>query len=225
MQKRPGSPWKLVRLGCAALVLATGIAIVVFLFVGDRMAREVREQMDDPAMRSATAREFLHAESLPEGYTATLAIVVPLLGRVVVLEGDQQPLGDNGELGPSRLFLYLESRGSEPSDSWAEDLDRLLEVRGLELEPGLQLTDGKIETLAYRTVRARLRQRPQGEWSVLVALVDVRCSAEEKIVRFGVWIEPDPVPGWPAEEIDYTGTAADPSAIGDFMSGFRFCTG
>jgi hypothetical protein len=181
--------------------------------------------MNDPALRLASALEVLHAERLPDGYAATLAITVPLLGRVVVLEGPQQPLGDNGELGPSRLFLYLESRGSESTDSWAEDLDRLLEVRGLELEPGPLLTNGKIETLAYRAIQARLRQRPQGEWPVLAALVDVRCSADEEIVRFGVWIEPDPAPGWLAEEIDYTGTAADPAAIREFMSGFRFCTG
>ena len=225
MQQRSGSPWKLVRRGCVALALATGVTIVVFLFVGHRMAREVREQMDDPALRLAGAREVLHAESLPEGFEATLAITVPLLGRVVVLEGAQQPLGDNGELGPGRLFLYLESRGSQPTDSWAEDLDRLLEVRGLELEPGPLLANGKIETLAYRAIQARLRQRPQGEWPVLAALVDVRCWADEGIVRFGVWIEPDPAAGWPAEEVDYTGTVADPAAIRDFMSGFRFCAG
>ena len=125
MQQRPRSPWKLVRLGCAAFALVTVVTIVVFLFVGHRMARNVRAQMDDPALRLASAREVLHTASLPDGYAATLAITVPLLGRVVVLEGPQR-----------RLFLYLESRGSEPTDNWAEDLDRLLGVRGLEIEPG-----------------------------------------------------------------------------------------
>jgi hypothetical protein len=225
MRQRSASPWKLVRLGCAALVLAAAVTVAAFLFVGHRMAQAVREQMDDPALRLADARRILRAETLPDGYGATLAITVPLFGRVVVLEGPQRPLGDNGELGPSRLFLYLEGRRSAPPDGRAEELDRLLEVRGLELESGPPLSQGKIETLDFRTIRARLRQRPHGEWPVLAALLDIRCPSDEETVRFGVWVEPDPAPGWEAEEIDLTGTPADPAAIRDFMSAFRLCDG
>ena len=39
----------------------------------------------------------------------------------------------------------------------------------------------------------------------------------------GAWIEPDPAPDLPVEEVDLSGTPADPAAIRRFLSNFHLC--
>jgi hypothetical protein len=217
MQRESRSPWSFVRIGCVALLAASAVAFVAFIFVGQRMARSIREQMADPGLRLAKVRELLGATELPEGFEPALGVSVPLLGQVAVLEGAAEP---------SKLFLYLHSR-SASADGWRDELHRLLDLRGLEIEPGELLAEGQLAVrermLTYRSIRARLKQRPRGEWSVLATLVEVRCREEEEAVRFGAWIEPDPTPERTPEEPDLAGTPADPEAIGEFMSFFNLC--
>jgi hypothetical protein len=121
--------------------------------------------------------------------------------------------------------LYL-VRGR--SDTRGDDLERLLDLRGLEVDRGGPVASGELtvgETVVvYSTIRARLRARPRGAWPVLAALVDVRCPDAGKTVRFGAWIEPELASERPPEEIDLAGTPADPEAIRRFMSSFRFCS-
>jgi hypothetical protein len=228
MPSRPRSPWKIAGFGCAALLVAVAVALVAFLFVGQRMARRVREQTVDPALRSTRVQEVLPAPAWPAGYEPVLGISVPLLGRVAVLERPPATPGPGDEIGSRGRFLYLVRGRSDRVERRGDDLERLLDLRGLEVERGGPVASGELtvgETvLVYRTIRARLTARPRGAWPVLAALVDVRCPDAGKTVRFGAWIEPDPASGRPPEESDLAGTPADPEAIRRFMASFRFCS-
>jgi hypothetical protein len=227
MERRQASAWTLAGIGCAALLAASVVAFIVFLVVGQRMARSVRVQTADSALRRARVQELLRATELPDGYAPALGVTVPLLGRVAVLEGPATVSAADDAAARRKLFLYLEHARANKTGEWSEDLDRLLDVRGLEIERGEPLAGGTLvegdRNLVYRTIRARLKGRPRGEWPVLAALVDVRCPDGAETVRFGAWLEPDPAPGWSAEEVDLAGTPADPEAVRRFMSHFRLC--
>jgi hypothetical protein len=227
MQPRGRSPWTYVAIGCAALLAAGVVAFVTFLFVGQRMAREVREQVSDPTVRRTAVRELLDAARFPDGYEPTLGLSVPLLGRVVVLEGHPARSGPTGEFEPRGLFLYLVRRAANGSAGRDDDLERLLGLRGLATEAETPVVNGSWtegeQLLAFRTVRARMKARSGNTWPALVALVDVHCPDEDGRVRFAAWIESAPASGNPAEEVDLTGTPADPQAIKGFMSHFHLC--
>lgn len=227
MQPQRRSPWTFVVLGCTALLVAAAVAFVAFLVVGQRVARGVRAQTIDPALRLASVQELLHATDLPDGYAPTLGLSVPLLGQVAVLESAPVDVGPDTEVGHRKFFFYLVRSGSDRSDTWSDGFDRLLDLRGLDFQPGETVAQGTLGVgsaeVAFRTERARIEARPRGEWPVLAALVEVDCPTPNETERFGAWIEPDPAPDLPAEEVDLSGTPADPDAIQAFLSFFRLC--
>jgi hypothetical protein len=227
MQPRRRSPWSFVAMGCAALLLAAAVAFIAFFFVGQRVARSVRAQTIDPSLRLARVQELLHATDLPDGYEPALGLSVPLLGQVAVLESPPAGVGPGAEIGRRKFFFYLVRSRSDRSDTWSDAFERLLDLRGLDFQPGEPVAQGSLTVgsgaLVFRTERARMKARPRGEWPVLAALVEVDCADSPEAERFGAWIEPDPAPGLPVEEVDLSGTPADPDAIRDFLSFFRLC--
>lgn len=227
MQPQHRSPWRFVAIGCAALLVAAAVAFVAFLFVGQRAARGVREQTIDPALRLARVQELLHATELPDGYAPAMGLTVPLLGQVVVLESAPVDVGPDTEVGHRKFFFYLVRSQSDRSDTWSDGFDRLLDLRGLDFQPGETVAQGTLgassATVVFRTERARIKARPRGEWPILAALVEIDCPAATETERFGAWIEPDPAPDLPLKEVDLSGTPADPDAIRDFLSFFRLC--
>jgi len=227
MQPQRRSPWTFVAVGCVALLVAAAVAFIAFLFVGQRAARGVRAQTLDPALRLARVQELLGARDLPDGYAPALGLSVPLLGQVAVLESPPVGVGPGAEIGRHKFFFYLARSRSDRSDAWSDGFDRLLDLRGLDFQPGEVVAQGRLgvgsAVLVFRTERARMRARPRGEWPVLAALVEIDCRDATETERIGAWIEPDPAPGLPLEEVDLSGTPADPAAIRDFMSFFRLC--
>ena len=227
MQERESSGWKVVGVGCAGLILLVTLSFAAFLFVGQRMGQSVKAQMADTDLRRTKAEALLRTEALPAGYEATLSLSVPLLGRLAVLE-QRSPEPVPGATRARGLFLYLESRGSSPpAEVGDERFRRLLEVRGLRLDPGQRVAGGELaiaaQVLDYRTIRGRLWHPPEGEREVLLALVDIKCQPLEEVSRLGVWIGADPAPGRPVDGLDLAGTPADPRALRAFLSTFRFC--
>ena len=219
MQESDRSVWKPVWVGCAGSLIALILAFAAFLLIGQRMARSVKAQMADPDLRRTTAEAVLQAETFPDGYEATLGLLVPLLGRVAVLERRSPDRG---------LFLYLESRGAQSrAELDGERFRRLLGVRGLRLDRVEPVTAGTFaigaHALSFRASRGRLWQPPDGEWDVLLALFEVECRPAQKIARLGVWIEADPAPGGQVAALDFSHTPADPEALRAFLSTFRLC--
>ena len=50
----------------------------------------------------------------------------------------------------------------------------------------------------------------------------LECEGDSKM-RMGIWFGPDPDPDAPIEDLDLTGTAADPAAIEEFYAHFDLC--
>jgi hypothetical protein len=227
MQPRRYSPWTFVALGCAAVLVTAAVAFTAFLFVGHRVARTVRAETIDPALRLAKVRDLLHATDLPDGYAPALGLSIPFLGKVAVLESPPARMGPDADVEHRRFFFYLVRSRSDRSDTWSDAFDRLLELRGLDFGPGEIVAQGRLsvgsEALVFRTERAWLKARPRGESPVLAALLEIECPAANETERFGAWIEPDPAPDLPVEEVDLSGTPADPAAIRHFLSYFRLC--
>jgi hypothetical protein len=223
MQPRRRSPWKFVGLGCGALVAAAVVAFVAFLYVGQRMAREVREQMTDRSSRRTAVRELLGVTRFPEGYEPVLGLSVPLLGRVAILEGSQDAPGST----PRGMFLYLDRAQSRRPAGQDDDLRRMLALRGLAFERVEPLASGRLPvgdaTFAYRTLRARIETRAGSGWPALAALVDFRCPLPDDRVRYAAWIEPAPGPDAPTSEDPLADTPADPEALVAYLSHFRPC--
>jgi len=211
------SPLGLAAKGCLALLVGSGVVLVAFVFVGQRVARDVREQAADPALRLARVRELLRTDDLPDGFSPALGVRVPLLGRVVVLEREPRSQG---------VCLVLRGR-SAPSVEWDDEMDRLLAVGGLALEPGASVSDGELpfdgSTLVYRVLRARLTPGTGEATPVLAALVHERCPLSRDSLR-GVWIEPDPLAAGPVPRDGLSGTPADPQAVLRLFGSFRPCS-
>jgi len=218
------SPWAWVGIVCVLAGLAALATVVAFVVTGQRMVDQIRLQTSDPSLRLAAVRELLRARELPEGYRAVLGVSVPLLGRVAVLESSLERVGPSGVVAPRELFLYLERDGSGEDAAASEDLERLLDVRGLTLEPGRLLGEGELDLdgqrLRYSASRAWLKRPPQASWPVVAARIDVHCPVPDGISRLAVWLVLDPAPGGPLEP---DGTPADPAALGEFMESFALC--
>jgi len=216
MESGSRSPLSVAGTGCLALLAGSTLVLMAFVFVGQRVARDVRAQAADPALRLARVRELLRTDELPDGFSPALGVGVPLLGRVIVLERDPRADG---------VCLALRGR-STPSVEWDDEMDRLLAVRGLELEPGAQVSGGELSldgsTLVYSVIRARLTRGSGTAAPVLAALVHERCSASRDTLR-GVWIEPDPLAAGPVPEDGLSGTPADPEAVSRLFGAFRTC--
>lgn len=227
MQPKHRSPWTWVVLGCAALLVAAAVTFMAFLFVGQRVARSVRAQTSDPALRLARVQELLHATDLPDGYAPALGLSVPFLGEVAILESPSAGVGPAAELERRKFFFYLVRSKSDRSDMWGDAFDRMLDLRGLDFQPGETVAQGRftagLMAIAFRTERARMQPRPRGEWPVLAALVEIDCPGVTDPQQVGAWIEPDPAPDLPVEDVDLSGTPADPEAIRHFLSYFRLC--
>jgi hypothetical protein len=229
MEPKRRSPWTWVGPGCAVLLVAAAVTFVAFLFVGQRVARSVRAQTNDPALRLARVQDLLRASDLPDGYAPALGLSVPLLGKVAILESPSASVGPTAELERRKFFFYLVRGKSDRSDMWGDAFDRLLDLRGLDFQPGETVAQGRftagLMALAFRTERALMQSRPRGEWPVLAALVEIDCPGVADTQQVGVWIEPDPAPDLAVEEVDLSGTPADPEAIRHFLSYFRLCDG
>jgi hypothetical protein len=218
MKNPTRSPWTLAGIGCAALVAAAVVAFCAFVYVGQRMARSVRAQQANPVLRRERVQELVQAREMPAGYAPALGLSVPFLGQVAVLE----------RVDPATGVVFLLQRTGAADEEWSADVDRLLALRGLVLDPGEPIASGERTAggaaLAYRALRTQLGRGPARPSSpVLVALVDVRCPAAHAGSWLGVWIEPDPAVVGPIDPAALRGTPADPEAIAGFMSAFRLC--
>ena len=57
----------------------------------------------------------------------------------------------------------------------------------------------------------------------LLTVMSIDCGAGNGWQRIGIWFVPDPAPGTPAADVDWTGTPADPAAIEDMLGHFELC--
>lgn len=117
-----------------------------------------------------------------------------------------------------KMERYLRGEAPRPEDSgWSQssvNFDAKENVRRG------TITINGTEVL-YSANRGEVNRKDGPDEDGLVTMVMPKCG--DKRLRFGMWFGPDPSPGTPVAEADFTGTNADPEAIQAFLGHFRLC--
>ena len=231
MSEDTRSIWMYVGLGCGGCALLVGVLVIVSVIGGIRLARTMEEEMTDPVARTEKAKQLLGAEELPEGYHAVLSISLPLMFETVVLADRPAEPEDGLAEDTEKVFVYVEvirggSSWKDYTEGRADAIDVLKEQnihmdrRAEEVGRGQLALAGA--TVDYVSQRGMLNIQNDSEFEGLATFLLILCEGSKKM-RMGVWSNADPNLDVPIEEVDYTGTSADPEQIARFLESFDFC--
>ncbi len=221
--------WVLSGFGCGAVVLTI---LVVVGFWGVMSARQRAADMTDPERRTELARKMLGVDVLPTGYHAMMAMDIPFIMEIVMLsdlepdaEGLIADFGRRGfiyvkftRFGPDKRQLkdYFEGRNPDPEILRSNSID--IDIRDTIGRGAIRREDGG---LLYLSQRGSVGTRGyHGEGINAQVLFDCPDDARSHLA---IWFGPDPSPGKPVSELDLSGSPADETALGHFMSPFHFC--
>lgn len=236
--KKPTSPWLYLGLGCGACVLIGLLGISVFTFVMYRKGKDMVEGFKNPQVREQRTREVLPYKELPAGYYAAGAMSIPFLMDFAILS-DRPPTGTSGpeQQGfDQRSFIFMNMRhlrdnrekmerylrGEAPAPDDAGWRQSNVNFKQKELIGRGALKIGDLAVL-YAANRGEVSHKDGSTKEGIVTMVLPQCPDDR--LRFGLWIGPDTQAGKPLAEATYTGTAADPAAMHDFLEKFQLCGG
>ena len=231
MSDKKRSGWFYVFVSCGVLLLVGVIVVGAGTFMTVRWARNIKQELEDPELRTAKAnqvmRDIMGVEEPPEGYHAELSIQAPFgLFQVLILT-DGGPVEDPDEIvNADNLFIYVEgpgwdsewkkfARGGDPPFDNLDDLN--INVRRSDIIGRGELIVGKME-LAYLANRGEFSAESFSSDGVFTVIL-VRCPEGDKRSRTIVWGGPEGTE--PGDEL--TGTAGDPERIAEMMGHFRLC--
>jgi hypothetical protein len=231
MTQREGrSPWFYIGLGCGGLVLLAAGIFVAIVLLSVKVAKTTQREMLDPDARHARAVRVLGAGELPPGYHAAMNFSIPILLDVVILT-DTEGL-EGGRIDPTteNMFIFLEvfRGGRSPEEMTDEKTEALamLEGQGIRLDSGDTLLQGDLtvgqQRILYSSSRGSVRIHGDQEMDGLTSVMYIGCPDDKKL-RMGIWIGPDPAPDQPDDSLELAGTHADPAEIRSFMSWFDVC--
>jgi hypothetical protein len=238
--------------GCAALVaiILGGVALVTF--VTYRAGKRLEAMATDPAQAAAAVREVLPHEALPAGYAPVGTLSVPFLMDVAFLRSDLSSAeGESGFLfirvrdwfgRGDRTRQWIETGESDGSPIQQEEIrfdpDEVVDRGELTLDgTGVLwvarrgMVDVDTSGFGSESERAPVKvtigededeDEDEGQEGVLTIL-SIDCPGDDRYQRIGIWFVPDPAPGTPAAEIDWSGTPADPAAIEELLGHFELC--
>lgn len=252
-QKKSISPWVYVGCGCGLVVLLAMLGLAGLTWWGVQTGKEMAETMTDPEKRREKVQSVLPYDSLPEGYYPGFAMSMPMGFMEMAVFTDHDPetgdsvqdagstsdnagtegnepdieFRDRGFLFMNMLGMrdnrakmerYLRGEAPRPEDSgWSQstvNFDAKENVRRG------TLTVNGTEVL-YSANRGEINRKEGRDEDGLVTMVMPKCG--DKRLRFGMWFGPDPAPGTPVAEADFTGSNADPAAIQAFLGHFKLC--
>lgn len=222
--------------GCLVIVFVGLILVIGGGYFAYRAARQIGEQMKDPVAREAKAEEILGVDNLPEGYHAALAFAPFSLIKMVVLT--DEPPNEKGECEgfEERGFIYMELIGLGSQEKKLRELRdyfegktddaSVLEEHHIDIDVDEQINRGVFdignEEVFYANQRGTVGFKGETMQGI-TSLQLIDCPGDERM-RFGIWFTSDPDPAAPVEQLDLTGTAADPEALESFLEPFHFCS-
>ena len=227
------SPWIWVGCGCIVTILLLVTVAGGGMFFLTRKVQDFADTMKDPEARAERVAEILGADEFPEGYNPVMGFDIPFVGAVGVLasnvpdeSGNMEQLGERGfaylkltgvfgRKKRQEIKDYVEGKGDAPDlriqSSIRIDAEDVLGRGEIEIEGG---------SLVYSSHRGTLEGHHENA-NGLATLMLLDCPDGSS--GFGVWYAPDPSQGAEGEDVDRSGSPADPAALREFLSYFDLC--
>jgi hypothetical protein len=233
-EKQATSPWVYVAAGCGVMLVVGVVALVGLGYGAVRWGRQLKDDLKDPATRTAKAKAVLGADTLPDGYYPVMAMSIPLVMDVAVLSDREPDASGQVHGGGQRGFVYMQflsTGGSEKdlrdyfegrtNDSAILRRNKInLDVRDQEvIRRGVIRSQGyPVLFLAQRGDMKMNDTHSKGVHSLL--LVD--CPQDQRM-RMGILFGPDPEPAAPVATANFAGTPADEATVTAFLGHFHLC--
>lgn len=195
---------------------------------GDELRDALGGSAADEAPLSQQGLDFDPREVVARGQLVSRGADVQWLARRGDVKIDAAAFAGGGEEGAD---------DAEPSGSAPQETESVVSAPG---EPGPAPTGqvgpeaagsdaagsepaGRVERRAGRVADDVARAAAGEAAPGILTLLAIDCPGDDSWQRLGVWFAPDPAPGRPAGEVDWSGGPADPEAIADLLGRFRLC--
>jgi hypothetical protein len=228
------SPWVYVGVGCGVLFLLGVVALAVMGYGAFRWGKQLEKDLNDPVTRTAKVKTVLGADTLPDGYHATLALSIPLVMDMAILS-DRVPRSGEDLVGSGqRGFMYVRTLSEGANEKELRDYfdgktndDSVLRRNKVDVQIRDQevIRRGVVETNGYPVMylaqRGDLQMNETRNRGVHTLLL-VDCP-QDKRMRTGIWFGPDPDPSAPVATAKFESTPADEKALTAFLGHFHLC--
>ncbi len=118
----------------------------------------------------------------------------------------------------AKMERYIRGEAPRPEDSGWMQTDVSFDAKE-NVRRGTVTVNGT--QVLYSANRGEIDRKDGEDKDGLVTMVMPKC--DDNRLRFALWFGPDPAPGTPVAEADFTGTNADPAAIQAFLGHFKLC--
>ena len=232
--RKKTSPWVIVGIGCAAIVVIGLGAITTVGFLGYRWAKKMEAEIKDPTTRAAKVQQVLGAERLPDGYHPMVSVSFPFVMDMAILS--DRPPDTKGQPGKieQRAFMYFQmlnpqfsEQDMRPYFEGKTNDPSALERSGIKLRIRSDevLRRGVFPSKGYEVMYLAQRGEvavSEAESEGINTLMLVDCPQDTRM-RMAIWVAPDPDPEAKADSPALVGTPADEGAVRAFMEHFSLC--
>ena len=225
--------WAWIGCGCAGAIGATVLGTAGLFFwlaqtLGDELAPNI-----DPAERLEKTLETLHADELPEEYSAIMAMSIFGFEFAIL---SSNPWGEDGgppDVGERNFFFFTNfDDDAEEWHNFLEDSDTgnmtSVDIADLvaidvDVDLGERVANGVLDRdddrITWVSHNGTVEQESLG-WEPddgLVTLMLFECGVDGPESWAGVWNGPAPA------DVEYTGSVADPAEIERFVAPMHLC--
>jgi hypothetical protein len=225
--------WAWIGVGCAGTIGAIVLGTAGLFFWGAQWLGDAAEVMLDPAERLEKSLEILHADELPEGYYAVLALSIFGNERAIL---SSNPWGEDGgppDVGERNFFFFANfDDDAEEWHNFLEDSDTgnmtSVDIADLvfyiaDVDLGERVANGVLDRdddrITWVSHNGTVDHETLG-WESddgLVTLMLFECGVDGPESWAGVWNGPAPA------DVEYTGSVADPAEIESFVAPMHPC--
>lgn len=176
---------------------------------GDELREALGGDAADDAPLDQQGLAFDPREVVGRGHLVVDRAEVQWLARRGTVRVDTAALGGGGEPGAD------DERGADDAGS--------VESEPAGQEPGEAEPSVRAGRRVARVTEDIARASAGDAMPGILSILAFDCPGDDSWHRLGVWFAPDPAPGRPAAEVDWSGGPADPEAIVDLLGHFELC--